>query len=223
MFIVEMTTPGIDVRPIKQANGASGFNEVFLSDVRIADANRLGPVGKGWEVSLTTLMNERMSVAGGMQGGFPELLALCEEIETDDGTSAFENPAIRSVLARLAVRYSGLHFTALRGISALSRGDTPGPENSINKLVASSLIYEFAALALDLQGMAGIQTDRLAVPSDARFQDMLLRSPGTRIEGGTDEILRNIIAERVLGLPADIRVDKNIPFSAIPTHGGARR
>lgn len=221
MFVVDMSTPGIDVRPIRQANGASGFNEVFLTDVRIPDSGRLGPVGKGWEVSLTTLMNERMSVGGAMHTGFPELLALCEDMQTADGIAAIEDPSIRPALARLAVQDSGLRYTALRAISALSKGETPGPENSISKLVSAALIYETAALALDLEGMAGIQTDCEAVPSDARFQAMLLRSPGARIEGGTDEIMRNIIAERVLGLPGDIRVDKNIPFNEIPVSGKA--
>ena len=223
MFIVNIKTLGIEVRPIRQGNGASGFNEVFLTDVRISDAQRLGPVGQGWNVSLTTLMNERMSVGAGMQDGLKELLALCETMPSGGHDQAIDDPAIRSSLARLAVRYSGLHLTALRAMTSLSKGETPGPENSISKLVGSSLLYETASLALDLQGLNGIETDRETVPGHGRFQDMLLRSPGARIEGGTDEILRNIIAERVLGLPGEIRIDKNVPFNAIPTSGAAGR
>jgi alkylation response protein AidB-like acyl-CoA dehydrogenase len=122
-------------------------------------------------------------------------------------------------LANYAVKASGLRYTSFRAISALSRGERPGPENSIGKLVAGSMIQEVAMYALDLQGAAGV----LSGPEDAevagKFQAMLMRSPGTRVEGGTDEIMRNIIAERVLGLPGDIRVDKDVPFNQIPTKG----
>jgi alkylation response protein AidB-like acyl-CoA dehydrogenase len=119
-------------------------------------------------------------------------------------------------LATLAARTSGLKHTAARAVSALSKGQQPGPENSIGKLVAGAMMQETAAYALDLQGQAGVMDGREAADA-ARFQAMLLRSAGTRIEGGTDEILRNIIAERVLGLPADIRADKGVPFNQIPT------
>jgi alkylation response protein AidB-like acyl-CoA dehydrogenase len=106
----------------------------------------------------------------------------------------------------------------MRAITALSKGQTPGPENSIGKLVAGATMQELAMFALDLQGQAGVVKGEDA-PMDGRFQAMLLRSPATRIEGGSDEILRNIIAERVLGLPGDIRVDKDVPFNKIPTKG----
>ena len=119
------------------------------------------------------------------------------------------------------MKASGLQYTSMRAISALSKGDRPGPENSIGKLVAGSMVQEVAMYALDLQGAAGV----LSGPEDAevagKFQAMLLRAPGTRVEGGTDEIMRNIIAERVLGLPGDIRVDKDVPFNKIPTKGRA--
>jgi alkylation response protein AidB-like acyl-CoA dehydrogenase len=107
----------------------------------------------------------------------------------------------------------------MRAISSLSRGETPGPENSIGKLVAGSMMQDVAAFALDLQGQAGILTDPALAAEKARFQAMLMRSPATRIEGGSDEILRNIIGERVLGLPGDVRVDKSVPFNQIPTSG----
>ena len=124
--------------------------------------------------------------------------------------------------ALLAVRDSGLRYTALRAISAISKSEQPGPENSISKLVGASMIYEVASMALDIQGLAGIRTDHSTLPGNGRFQDMLLRSPGARIEGGTDEILRNIIAERVLGLPGEIRVDKSVPFNEIPSGNGPK-
>jgi alkylation response protein AidB-like acyl-CoA dehydrogenase len=134
----------------------------------------------------------------------------------EDGP-AIEDRNVRSRLASWAVKASGLKYTSMRAISALSKGERPGPENSIGKLVAGSMVQEVAMYALDLQGAAGV----LSVPEDAevagKFQAMLLRAPGTRVEGGTDEIMRNIIAERVLGLPGDIRVDKDVPFNKIPT------
>jgi acyl-CoA dehydrogenase len=217
MFFLRMDSPGVEVRPIKQATGNSDFNEVYFSDVRIPDAQRLGAVGEGWKVSLTTLMNERLSIGGGMSTGFPHLLRLCAELDID-GRPALENPAVRSRLAQFAVKESGLAYTAMRAITSLSKGEAPGPENSIGKLVAGSAMQELAAYALELQGESGVVWDETS-PLEGRFQFMLLRSAATRIEGGTDEILRNIIAERVLGLPGDVRVDKDVPFKEIPTQG----
>jgi alkylation response protein AidB-like acyl-CoA dehydrogenase len=217
MFFLDMRSAGIEIRPIKQANGQSGFNEVYFTDVRIPGAQRLGAVGGGWQVSLTTLMNERLSIGSGMSTGFPELLDFCCRVETADGTLAVDDKAVRSKLATWACRQSGLKYTGFRAISALSRGETPGPENSIGKLVAGASMQEIAAFALDLQAQAGVLVDPEVASAVGRFQAMLLRSPATRVEGGTDEILRNIIAERVLGLPADIRVDKDVPFNQIPT------
>ena len=217
MFFLSMKSPGVEVRPIKQANGQSGFNEVYFTDVRIPDSQRLGAVGQGWEVSLTTLMNERLSIGSGMSSGFPELFNFCLEAEID-GRPAVDDAGVRSRLATFAVRQSGLKYTGMRALTALSKGETPGPENSIGKLVAGATMQELAMFALDLQGQAGVMMDADA-PQNARFQGMLLRSPATRIEGGSDEILRNIIGERVLGLPGDIRVDKNVPFRDIPTSG----
>src|SRR6476660_2948908 len=220
MFFLDMKSPGVEVRPIKQANGMQEFNEVYFTDVVIPDSQRLGNVGDGWQVSLTTLMNERMSIGSRLATGVPELFAFCNELMTDDGL-AIDDPAVRSKLADWAVKASGLKYTAYRSLSALSRGERPGPENSIGKLVAGTMVQDVATYALDLQGAAGM----LSGPEDAevagKFQAMLLRAPGTRVEGGTDEIMRNIIAERVLGLPGDIRVDKDVPFSKIPTKGRA--
>lgn len=218
MFFLDMKSPGVEIKPIKQANGQSEFNEVYFTDVRIPDAQRLGAVGDGWNVSLTTLMNERMAIGGNMATGVPELFEFASNLMLEDGP-AIDDRAVRSKLATWAVRASGLKYTSFRAISALSKGERPGPENSIGKLVAGSMLQDVATYALDLQGAAGV----LSGPDDAeaagKFQAMLLRSPATRVEGGTDEILRNIIAERVLGLPGDIRVDKDVPFNEIPTQG----
>ena len=136
----------------------------------------------------------------------------------EDGP-AIDDRATRSKLANWAVKASGLKYTSHRAVSALSKGERPGPENSIGKLVAGAMLQDIATYAMDLEGAAGVFTGEAEEEARGQFQQMLLSSPSMRIAGGTDEILRNIIAERVLGLPGDIRVDKNVPFNKIPTKG----
>jgi alkylation response protein AidB-like acyl-CoA dehydrogenase len=218
MFFLDMKSPGVDVKPIKQANGMQEFNEVFFTDLRIPDAQRLGAVNDGWNVSLTTLMNERMSIGARLATGFPELFDFCSDLMTADGL-AIDDRAVRAKLANWAVKNSGLKYTSYRAITALSKGERPGPENSIGKLVAGSMLQDIAIFAMDLQGAAGALTDPQTADAAGQFQAMMLQSPSIRIAGGTDEILRNIIAERVLGLPGDIRLDKDVPFNKIPTRG----
>jgi acyl-CoA dehydrogenase len=216
MFFLATDTPGLSHQLIKQITGQSGFNEVFLDNVFIPDSQRLGPVGQGWKVALTTLMNERLTVGNGlMPTGFKELFSYCCNAELG-GHKLVDEPWVRSKLATWAIRTSGLKHTASRSISALSKGHVPGPEGSIGKLVAGTTMQEIAMFAIDLQSESGVLHGSHA-PAEGRFQAMLMRSAGTRIEGGTDEILRGIIAERVLGLPADVRADKGIPFNKIPT------
>jgi acyl-CoA dehydrogenase len=216
MFFLSTKSSGIEYRPIKQITGQSGFNEVFLKDVMIPDSQRLGSMGQGWRVSVTTLMNERLMVgSGGMPTGFAELMSFCEQLHIGE-IRAIDHPAVRSKLATWAARTSGLKHTAVRSISAISKGQEPGPEGSIGKLVAGSTMQEIAMFALDLQAQAGVLSGSDAA-NNGKFQAMLMRSAGTRIEGGTDEILRNIIAERVLGLPPEMRPDKGGPFNQIPT------
>lgn len=216
MFILDMKAEGIDIRPIKQANGDSGFNEVYFDNVRIADDHRLGAVGGGWQVALTTLMNERLAIGGAISTGYPEIKEMLQTLPLADGM-AIDDPAVRSKLADWHCKAAGLKNTASRAISALSKGETPGPENSIGKLVAGGMMQDIAKFALDLQGLSGTIVDPDIAEGAARFQAMLMRSPAVRIEGGTDQILRNIIAERVLGLPADMRADKGLPFNKIPS------
>ena len=218
MFFLDMKSPGVEVKPIRQANGMQEFNEVFFTNVKIPDSQRLGAVGDGWNVSLTTLMNERMSIGARLATGFPEMFEFCSNLMTEDGL-AIDDPATRSKLAGWAVKASGLKYTSYRAISALSKGERPGPENSIGKLVAGSMLQDIAAYAMDLEGAAGVLAGADEPEARGQFQQMLLSSPSMRIAGGTDEILRNIIAERVLGLPGDIRVDKDVPFNKIPTRG----
>jgi alkylation response protein AidB-like acyl-CoA dehydrogenase len=217
-FIVDMQSPGIEIRPIKQINGMSAFNEVFFSDVRVPDKNRVGAVNDGWRGALTTLMNERHSIAGGGAGGpdFRDLVQLARVTKLH-GRPAFEDSAVRQQLARFYIRGRGLQYTAYRTQTALSRGQTPGPESSIGKLVGAPLRQEMASFAVDLQGAAGALIDRDAAPEEGVWQQMYLGTPGLRLAGGTDEILRNIVAERVLGLPPEIRVDKGLAFKDVPT------
>ncbi len=216
-FIVDMQAPGIEIRPIKQINGLSGFNEVFFSDVRVADRNRVGGVNDGWRAALTTLMNERHAIgAGGGGVGFEDLVRLTKEI-TRDGRPVFDDPSVRQRLARFYIRMKGLQYTAYRTQTALSRGQTPGPESSIGKLVGAPLRQDMASFAVDLQGSAGAVIDKHAGLDEGAWQQTYLSSPGLRLAGGTDEILRNVIAERVLRLPPEIRVDKDLPFKDVPT------
>jgi len=215
-FFLDMKSPGIEIRPIKQISGQSHFNEVFFTDVRIPDSQRLGKPGEGWKVSLTTLMNERYTIGGRTSVGVEDIFELARTIELDDGP-ALKNAAVRDKLADWYVSSQGLKYSHFRTMTALSRGETPGPESSIGKLVNGSKLQNIAAFALDLMEQGGVLTDPQLVPLAAVFQQTLMTSPSSRIAGGSDEIMRNIIAERVLGLPADIRVDKDLPFSALPT------
>ncbi len=216
MFFIDMRAPGVVVRPIRQITEQSHLNEVYLDNVRVPDEHRIGPVGAGWKVALTMLTNERITVGSHMPTGFEELFSLVNQI-TQSGVPAVYDRSLRSRLAGFASRANGLKYTYYRALTELSRGGEPGPEMSIMKLVAASTMQEIATLALDLQGLRGAVVQEGMDDNDDRFQMMLLRSAGARIEGGTDQVMRTIIAERVLGLPQDMRADKGIPFSAIPT------
>ena len=212
-FIVDMKAPGVEVRPIKQISGGSNFNEVFFTDVRIPDSDRLGAVDGGWTVALTTLMNERMSIGmggGGSGMGVEGLLKLAQKV------GALDDPGIRQRLANLYVRTTGLKYTGQRALTALSKGTMPGPEASTGKLVLAAALQEMGDLALELQGPAGAVMSDPALDA-AAWHTMYLFAPGMRIAGGTDEVLRNIVGERVLGLPPDMRADKGLPFKDIPS------
>ena len=189
--------------------------EDLADQAEILEHQYLGAVGHGWGVAITTLMNERLT-SGELRGpDFEELFELARTVELEDGP-ALANAAIRERLADYYVRTQGVRWSRFRTMTALSRGDTPGPENSMGKLVNAPKAQDMASFALDLLDMGGVVTDKDWAPMRAAFQEALLASPGSRIAAGTDEILKNIIAERVLGLPQDIRVDRDAPFDQLP-------
>ena len=215
-FFLDMKSAGIEVRPIKQVSGASDFNEVYFTNVRIPDSQRLGEVGEGWQVSITTLMNERLAVGGAPPPDAADLLKLAAAVETDTGP-ALQDTSVRERIADWYVESQGLRHIRSRSMTALSRGQAPGPEASIAKVVSAPKLQEISSYGADLLDIGGALTDGEQTIHDAVFQSGFLYAPGLRIAGGSDEILRNIIAERVLGLPGDIRVDRDKPFNEIPT------
>ncbi len=214
MFIVDMKAPGVEVRGIRQMSGGSDFNEVFFTDVRVNDSHRLGAVGDGWKVSLTTLMHERLAVGGKPRHapGYRTLMDVASGIETDTGP-AMERADVRQRIADTYIADEGIKLTQMRALSALSKGAIPGPEQSISKVVVAKTMQDMASFALDLAETQGFAVEP---GSDLeKLQSSYMWSAGLRIAGGTDEILRNIIAERVLGLPGDLRPDKDTPFSQL--------
>ena len=216
-FFLDMKSPGIEVRPIKQISGGANFNEVYFTNVRVSDDQRLGAVGQGWQVALTTLMNERMAIGGGGGGvGFRQVFDLAQRVDID-GEPAIRDKNVRSKLATWYAQESGLKYTGYRSLTALSKGATPGPENSIGKLVAASKTQDMASFAMDLLELSGAVSDPAHAEAHGIFQTTFMGAPGGRIAGGSDEIMLNILAERVLGLPQDVRVDKGIPFNEVPT------
>ena len=216
-FYVDMKAPGVEIKPIKQLTGDSDFNEVYFTDVRVSDSQRLGEVGQGWQVSLTTLMNERAAIGGGFgQMDVSLAMSVAEEVEID-GRPALEDSAVRARIANWYVQEAGLKYTGYRSLTALSRGALPGPENSIGKLVGAPKMQAMSSYLMDLLGASGAIADESLAAKAGIIQRAYMGAPGLRIAGGTDEIMANIIAERVLGLPQEPRLDKGIPFNEVPT------
>ena len=213
-FFVDMKSPGIEVKPIKQLTGGSSFNEVYFNDVVIPDSQRLGEIGDGWKVAITTLMNERLAVGDADGVDANEAFELAKKHDKD-GKQLIDNNAVRESIADWYCEASGLKNTKLRTMSALSRGDTPGPEASITKIVSANKLQAIGNFGMDSSDMSGMLMDE---ESDfIKFQMAWMGAAGLRIAGGTDEILKNIIAERVLGLPQEARADKGLAFKDIPS------
>jgi alkylation response protein AidB-like acyl-CoA dehydrogenase len=222
-FMVDMHAPGVEVRALRQITGEAEFNEVYLTDVRMPDADRIGGIGDGWRVSMTTLMNERTTIGAGTggpkRGGGSIAEALYTWKHIDD-----HSPARRDRLMKLWCDAEVLRLTNMRA-SQKARAGNPGPEGSISKLAYSSLnkaVYEWC---IDALGPAGIvdydytfrrPNEALLDGAPGSARKLFLRSRANSIEGGTSEIMRNILGERILGLPGEPRVDRDLPWSQVP-------
>ncbi len=218
MFIVDMKAPGVEVRPIHQMSGGRDFNEVYFTDVRIPDANRLGDSGQGWSVALVTLMNERLAVGGSYGPDYKEIFELARTLPSPTGAGQLiQNDAFRQKLADWIVRAEGYKLAKFRTMTALSRGQAPGPESAIGKVINANQMLDIGNAAIEALDHYGIINDADLAPMEAAFQQSYMFAPGLRIAGGTDEILKNILAERVLGLPQDARADKGVAFKDLPT------
>jgi alkylation response protein AidB-like acyl-CoA dehydrogenase len=218
MFFLDMRSPGVEVRPIHQMSGGSQFNEVYFTDVRVPDSQRLGAEGQGWSVALVTLMNERLAVGGSPGPDYQEVLELARRLPAPSGKgSLLQDQAFRERLADWYVSAEGYQLGRFRTMTALSKGQTPGPEASIGKILNANRLQDLANAAIEAEGHFGIIADDRLAPMEAAFQQGFLWAPGLRIAGGSDEILKNIIAERVLGLPQDVRVDKDVAFKDLPS------
>ncbi|WP_245005048.1 acyl-CoA dehydrogenase family protein [Paraburkholderia sacchari] len=216
-FYLDMDAPGVEVRPIRQASGEAEFNEVFFNDVFIPDTQRVGAVGAGWKVTLTALMNERLSIGGVMP---PELWRTAarqmQQARFGDGDGgALADGRMRERLADLYLNAHGLWLLQCRGLTALGKGREPGPELSVSKIVAARTLQDFAYLAIDLQGAHGVLDASEQGDEWEIVERLWFGAAGMRIAGGTDEIVKNNVGERVLGLPPEPRTDKGVPFSQL--------
>jgi alkylation response protein AidB-like acyl-CoA dehydrogenase len=203
-FALDMRSPGVDVRPLRQITGDSEFNEIFLTDVRIPATDVLGAEGQGWGVAITTLMNERASLGVALtvrlEVAVRHLVELARTTKRNGATAA-DDPLLRDRIAALWTQLQALRFTNYRAYSKFLATGMPGPEGSIAKLVWSETNQALTSLALEIEGPYAVLSGGEHSALDGRWQHLQLRSRGNSIEGGTSEILRNIIAERVLQLP----------------------
>ena len=226
-FALDMKTSGVDVQPLRQITGEAEFNEVFLTDVHIPDENRIGDVGDGWRVSLTTLMNERNAIGAGSGGGPPKAGSGPVSLLTSMWRETPEHSrdsVTKDRMMRLYVRSEAQRLTNIRAGQNRRKGN-PGPEMSIAKLAFAELNQDLLTAAVDMMGMAGqVDSDYtfrrpedLSVDgSENGIQHGFLRVRANSIEGGTSEIMRNILGEQVLGLPGEPRIDKDVPWIEVP-------
>jgi len=223
-FILDMHASGVEVRPLYQITGEAEFNEVFLTDVRITDDQRLGDEGDGWRVAITTLMNERVALGGGGAGkGGGPIRTLINLWDAKKGEMhEHDRKVMRDQVANLWIRAEILRLTNQRAKVLAKSGDA-GPGGSVGKLFSAELNQMIFEACVSLEGAGGmlhragypmVRSEEAHVSSSVTGQ--FLRSRANTIEGGTSEIMRNILGERVLGLPGDVRVDKDVPWSEIP-------
>lgn len=227
-FALDMKAPGVEVRPLRQITGEAEFNEVYMTDVRVHDDNRIGAEGEGWRAALTTLMNERTAIGGGGGGGggpkrgsgaIGQLVRVWENAVDDQKT-----PANLDDVMKLWVRAETLRLTNMRA-GQLAKAGNPGPEGSVGKSMMANLNQDIYEKSIDLQGMAGqIDFDyTFRRPGEVDLSGTgggegyaFLRARANTIEGGTTEVMKNILGEQVLGLPGEPRVDKEIPWIDVP-------
>ena len=208
-FILDLRSPGITIRRLRQMTGTADFDEVFLDNVRVPSANLIGEVDQGWHVAVTTLANERSSVGSGSGGGAVSTARILADLA---GAQGEIGPVNRQRITDTWIRSEIARFLGMRVLTAASQGGRPGPEGSVAKLMATKLRSDVATLALDLLGSAGVAGDQFG-----KWQRRFLNAPGWHIGGGTDEVNKNIIAERVLGLPSEPSGDRKlVPESEIP-------
>jgi len=220
-FIVDMEADGVEVRPLRQITGDAEFNEVYFTDVRIPDSMRLDDIGRGWAVSITTLMNERVSIGGGTPPRGSGPIADLMGVWAEQRDARRVDPVERDRVTELWVQAEVNRLTNLRA-SANRRSGTPGPEGSVAKLAMAELNKAIYEATIDLMGPAGMlygDYEEHELKAGLFGDDMrinFLRARANSIEGGTSEVLRNILGERVLGLPGEPRVDKDLPWAEVP-------
>jgi acyl-CoA dehydrogenase len=209
-FVVDLKAPGVEIRPLRQMTGGANFNEVFFTEVRVPDDHRLGDVNEGWTVALTTLMNERASIGAGASGGglgFSNVTRLAELVRHFD---LERDPLVRARLADVYIHYQVAKYNNQRAMDKIKAGQLPGPEMSIAKLSLTGNMSRTAQFVAEVLG------PRLLADTGEwgtyAWSQLVLGLPGLRVAGGTDEVLKNIVGERVLGLPKDPGIDSKTPF-----------
>jgi alkylation response protein AidB-like acyl-CoA dehydrogenase len=205
MFIVPMDAPGISIRPLRQSSGESHFNEVFLDDVRLEPGSEVGPVNGGWAVAMTTLMFERVAIGLGGEGFGWRADRFAQALLEDP--DALADPEVRRRFGAIAAEFLALRFTGYRVLTTLERGGIPGPEGALAKVTTIRAAIAAGDLICDALGPEALAEDR--------FAKLVSDMPGLKSAGGTEEILRSMVGERVLGLPPEPRLDKGVPFSEL--------
>jgi alkylation response protein AidB-like acyl-CoA dehydrogenase len=214
-FFIDMQSPGVTIRPIRQPSGEADFNEVFLEDVFVPDSQRVGPEGAGWKVTLTALMSERLSIGGVLPPDLWRTLGKMMRDTAFNGAPALGDGRFRERLADLYLAAHGLWLLQCRALTALGKGREPGPEMSGAKNLVAQTVQTFARIAIDLQGPSGVLAAAERGGEFAMIERLWFGAAGMRIAGGTDEIVKNSIGERVLGLAPEPRTDKGVPFNQL--------
>jgi alkylation response protein AidB-like acyl-CoA dehydrogenase len=206
MFVVPMDAEGVTIRPLRQISGEPEFNEVFFDDVQLEPGSEVGAVNGGWGVALTTLMFERLTIGAGSEGMGYRADRFAKAIASDP--AAAKDPEVRARFGELATELLALRFTGYRLLTAISRGQIPGPEAGMGKITAVNGAIAAGDLIADVLGPE-------ALDPESEWSYLISFLPGLKSAGGTEEILRNTVGERVLGLPPEPRLDKGIPFSEL--------